>query len=73
MQKIIFNVQGMSCGSCVNTVGKSVYKIEGIITVDVNVAEGLVTVEYDDSQATTDQMIKAIEQNGYAVVDTISK
>lgn len=73
MQNIILNVQGMACGSCVNTVGNSMHKIEGIITVDVNVAEGLVTVEYDDSQATIEQMINAIELHGYAVVDTISK
>lgn len=50
MQNVTLHVQGMACGSCVKTVSNSMHKIEGIIAVDVNVAEGLVTVEYDDSQ-----------------------
>ena len=73
MQNVTLNVQGMACGSCVNTVSNSMYKIEGIIAVDVNVAEGLVTVEYDDSQVTIEQMINTIELHGYAVVNSISK
>lgn len=61
----------MACDSCVNTIGSSIHKIEGIISVDVNVAEGLLRVDFDECQATIEQVIKAIELHGDAVINTI--
>ncbi len=35
----------MTCGSCVKAVSDSVHKLEGIVKVDANLADQLVSVE----------------------------
>jgi copper chaperone len=66
-EKIILNVEGMSCNHCVNSVKKAVEDIDGVITVDVNLDEKTVTVEYDQEKAKADYIKEAIEDEGYIV------
>lgn len=62
-----FQVQGMSCGHCVNSVQSEVSAIEGVTAVDVDLATGQVTITSDapiDANAVT----AAVEEAGYEVV-----
>lgn len=62
-----FQVQGMSCGHCVNSVQSEVSAIDGVTAVDVDLASGQVTVTSDepiDAVAVT----AAVEEAGYEVV-----
>ena len=62
-----FQVQGMSCGHCVNSVQSEVSAIDGVTAVDVDLATGQVTVTSDtpiDAVAVT----AAVEEAGYEVV-----
>jgi len=62
-----FQVQGMSCGHCVNSVQSEVSAIDGVTAVDVDLTTGQVTVTSDtpiDPIAVT----AAVEEAGYEVV-----
>ncbi|GAB2504669.1 heavy-metal-associated domain-containing protein [Nocardia heshunensis] len=61
-----YTVTGMTCGHCVGSVRKEVGKIDGVTSVDVDLASGLVTVESDAPLADTD-VIAAVDEAGYEV------
>lgn len=67
MQNVTLNVQGMSCGHCVNSVEKSVSALTGVEQVKVNLAEGLVDVAFDETQVSLDQIKETIDDQGYDV------
>ncbi len=64
------NVEGMTCAACVRAIERKLSRMEGVALARVNLETGLATVEYDDTQARADQLIGAVEQNGYHAVRT---
>ncbi|AJF66551.1 heavy-metal-associated domain-containing protein [Streptomyces litmocidini] len=60
----VYAVSGMTCGHCKSAITKSVSALDGVISVDVDVAGGLVTVttggEPDDAAITA-----AVDDAGY--------
>ncbi|HQY30024.1 MAG TPA: heavy metal translocating P-type ATPase, partial [Thermomicrobiales bacterium] len=66
------DVTGMTCASCVRRVEKSLAKVAGVESANVNLATHRATVQFDPTQATPDALISAIDRAGYgsgAVVD----
>ncbi|HBK67761.1 MAG TPA: P-type ATPase, K/Mg/Cd/Cu/Zn/Na/Ca/Na/H-transporter, partial [Firmicutes bacterium] len=47
MKKETIKVTGMTCASCVRAIERNVSKVEGVSTVNVNLATERVEVEYD--------------------------
>ena len=68
MQSITLNVQGMSCGHCVNSVKGSVGQLAGVDSVKVKLDEAKVDVTFDESQVSLEQIKETIEDQGYDVV-----
>ncbi len=66
--KATLNVQGMTCGHCKKAVNGALLELDGVETVEVDLASGKVEVEYDESKVTVDQMNEAVEEQGYDVV-----
>lgn len=66
MSNITLNVQGMSCGHCVNSVEGAVKNLGASATVDL--AKGSVTIAYDESTTSLAAIKEAIEDQGYDVV-----
>lgn len=67
MEKVTLNVKGMSCGHCVNAVEGSVGKLNGVAEVKVNLGNGTVDVEFNNSEVTLDQIKETIDDQGYDV------
>ncbi|MDT0163570.1 copper chaperone CopZ [Bacillus sp. AG4(2022)] len=67
MQNVTLNVQGMSCGHCVNTVEGSVGKLPGVSEVKVKLEEAKVDVSFNDSKVSLEQIKETIEEQGYDV------
>ncbi|QQK80060.1 heavy-metal-associated domain-containing protein [Salicibibacter cibi] len=67
MEDVKLNVNGMSCGSCVNSIKGSVGELTGVSKVDVNFGEGIVGVSYDANQVDLEQITGKIEEQGYHV------
>lgn len=60
-----FNVQGMTCSSCSSTVEKTVGKLPGVKSVNVNLLSNSMTVEYDEGSMDNGKIISAVEGAGY--------
>ncbi|WP_019887341.1 cation transporter [Streptomyces purpureus] len=59
-----YRVSGMTCGHCKTAITKSVGELAGVISVDVDVAGGLVTVT-TDGEADDAAMAAAVDDAGY--------
>lgn len=60
-----FDVTGMTCSACSAHVEKAVGKLDGIRTVNVNLLQNSMVVEYDETALHTEDIIKAVESGGY--------
>lgn len=60
-----FNVTGMTCSACSAHVEKSVKKLDGIKSVNVNLLQNSMSVEYDEGILSDDNIIKAVSDSGY--------
>ncbi|HJV78807.1 MAG TPA: heavy metal translocating P-type ATPase [Paludibacter sp.] len=60
-----FDVTGMMCTSCVSHVEKSVSKLNGVKTVNVNLLTNSMTVSFDELNLNTVAIEKSVEEAGY--------
>lgn len=67
MQQITFNVQGMSCGSCVNKIERNVDELNGVESVKVQLSEEKVNVVFNESAIDLKNIKDAIKNSGYEV------
>lgn len=65
--KEVLNVEGMSCNHCVNSIETSVGELDGVSTVNVNLDQGNVTVEFDEAKTSLVQIKETIEDQGYDI------
>lgn len=67
MSSSTFVVKGMTCGHCVNHVTNEVSKIPGVVSVDVVLETGAVTIESDN--VIDDSAVEAaVVEAGYELV-----
>ena len=67
MEKVILNVEGMSCGHCVKSVEGSVGALNGVNSVKVDLSSASVEVEFNSQVVTLDQIKETIDDQGYDV------
>ncbi|HLG32055.1 MAG TPA: heavy-metal-associated domain-containing protein [Ignavibacteriaceae bacterium] len=60
-------IEGMSCSHCIINIQKSLAKLK-LKKIDVKM--GSAEVEYDESKFDEKELIKAVEDAGYKVVDS---
>jgi copper ion binding protein len=65
--KQVFEVQGMTCGHCVNSVTSEIKKIDGVSDVSVDLVTGKVDVT-SDQELIKSEVAAAIEEAGYELV-----
>ena len=68
MEKIVLNVEGMSCEHCVKAVAGAVEALPGIAGVIVDLDGKTATIEHDPSLSPLSMIKSAIEEEGYEVV-----
>jgi Cu+-exporting ATPase len=62
-------ITGMTCASCVRNVERAISKQVGILDVNVNLATERASVTYIPGAVQRKDMIKAVENAGYGVID----
>ncbi len=67
MTKKTINIDGMSCGHCINWISEALEKIDGVETAKVSLEAQNANVEYDENIVTEQMMQGAIEKAGYTV------
>lgn len=63
-----FTVTGMTCPHCTNAVTEELAALDGVRSVDVKLSSGVVAVD-SDRELTRDELIAAVREAGYSVVD----
>jgi copper ion binding protein len=58
-------VEGMTCASCSVTVKTAAKKLDGLATIEVDVAAGTATVTFDSARVTAEQIAATITDAGY--------
>ena len=64
----VYNIEGMTCASCAQTVEKVVSKVPSVEEASVNLATEKLTVSFDENIANEEAVIKAVDDAGYQVV-----
>lgn len=59
-------VEGMSCGHCVQAVTGALQQLPGVSQAQVDLEAGRARIEYDESQIGVEELIGAVEEQGYA-------
>jgi copper chaperone len=68
MEKIILNVDGMSCEHCVKAIKSTIGSLAGIASVNVDLDKKSVSVDYDSSRISLDKIKSEIEDLDYKVI-----
>ncbi|NIM17919.1 MAG: heavy metal translocating P-type ATPase [Candidatus Aminicenantes bacterium] len=69
MKKVTFGITGMSCASCAVRIEKELKNNAGIHDAAVNLAMEKAVVLYDETQIPRQDIIAAIKDTGYGVID----
>ncbi|HAP4886745.1 TPA: heavy metal translocating P-type ATPase [Enterococcus faecalis] len=62
---VTFDIEGMTCASCAQTIEKSVNKLDAVQSASVNLASEKMSVNFDTSSLNTDDIIRAVQDAGY--------
>lgn len=65
MQKIVLQIEGMTCQSCASRIEKVLNKKPFVQQASVNFATEEAQIEFDESQANTPKIIEIIEKTGF--------
>jgi P-type Cu+ transporter len=68
IETLILPVEGMTCASCVARVEKTLKKIDGVETANVNLATEAVSLSFDPAKTSLDVLAKAVDGAGYKLV-----
>jgi copper chaperone len=69
VEKLVLQVEGMSCGHCEIAIQDAVRKLPGIKKVKASKRRKEVVADYDPSLLTPEQIRSAVGSTGYPIVD----
>lgn len=61
----LLRAEGFSCPSCVTKIEKQVGRLDGVENVTVHFASGRVEIDHDESKASVEELIRAVDKAGY--------
>lgn len=68
MEKVIINVEGMSCNHCKISVESALNKVDGVSGAEVNLDAKNVTVKFDSATTNLEQLKVTIDDTGFDVI-----
>jgi len=71
MERMILNVEGMSCAHCERAVKNAVGELDGVEGVIVDLPRKTVTIEYEPGMLTFESFKTVIEEEGYHVIGKV--
>ena len=67
MAMVTFEVKGMTCGGCVNSVTKALKAVRGVQAADVSLEKQQAVVTFAEEEASVADLKQAVEDAGYDV------
>ena len=71
MKQLKVGVGGMTCASCSSAVQRTLSKLDGMDTAQVNLATETATLSFDETALNLDSIKKAVKRIGYEILDEI--
>lgn len=68
MENKVFSIDGMTCASCAQTVEKAAKKVHGVTKASVNLATEKLSIEYNESTFSVENLQKAVDNSGYELI-----
>ena len=68
MKKERYSVTGMTCSACSAHVQKAVAAVNGVQSVQVNLLQNNMTVEFDETTVTPEAIFSAVKKAGYGAM-----
>ncbi|MGX7717267.1 heavy metal translocating P-type ATPase [Enterococcus faecalis] len=68
MESKTFDIEGMSCASCAQTIEKATTKLPGMAKASVNLATEKLSVTYDQTEVTEEEIKEAVSDAGYKAI-----
>ena len=66
--KKCYEVKGMSCAICKNTIEKNLNKLDGVAKCQVNLLENDMIIEYDENKLSENELATTVDKLGYELV-----
>ncbi|HEY9268861.1 MAG TPA: heavy-metal-associated domain-containing protein [Methylotenera sp.] len=60
-------VTGMTCGGCVNSLTRALKAVAGVSDVNIILATGETSVQYDENLTSPEQLRTAVDNAGYGI------
>lgn len=67
-----FVIEGMSCATCAQTVEKATSKLTGVVFSNVNLATEKMTVQFDPSVLSVNDITAAVAKSGYSAHEEVN-
>lgn len=68
-ERLQIKIDGMTCASCSARIEKKVSKLDGVFSVNVNLANEKCQLEYDKDKINKEKIFQTIQELGYKVID----
>lgn len=68
MSKETFKIDGMSCAACAKAIERVTNRLDGVELSSVNFATESLTIDYDESKVTFEQINAAVEKAGFKII-----
>ena len=65
MREEVYDISGMHCAACSASVEKVTRRLPGVERSDVNLVAERMTIVYDETQVTPEQIIAKVEKAGW--------
>ena len=65
MREEKYDISGMHCAACSASVERVTRKLPGVARSEVNLTTGIMTIAYDESQCTQEQIVAKVEKAGF--------
>ena len=60
-----YNISGMTCAACSSAVERVTRKLEGVSESNVNLTTGILTITYDETKITQNDVVTKVERAGF--------
>lgn len=68
-----YKITGMTCAACSSAVERVTRKLKGVAESSVNLTTGLLTITYDESELTSEQIIAKVQRAGFGAEPYVEK
>lgn len=69
METTVFNIKGMTCMGCVNSITRVLQQLPGVGKVEVSLGQEQAKINFDPAKTALTELKATIEDAGFEVVD----